>query len=325
VDYSHHAAVLALAGHPCPEPDEREAEQQQRKKEKTMSALEIQTSDQIQMPWTAWFLYGDTGSGKTRVAATFPAPLFLVPANENSHLTLAQLLGQKLPYILVGKRADGTVVGVRAHYSEILTELEKRHEQMRREYTAATKARAAGDEEKAQTHEAAAAQAFPWQTIVPESLTHLGDLLVDDVGDFGRKKMDQQAWGVISTFLRTVHSRLRNMDVHVVYTSLAKQQLGENGSVISGGPNIIGSLAEKLPSACDVIAYLEEIPGSGRDKNGKLNPSTFRTYFRKYQKWQVRSRFGGFPDYVDNFQFAQVEAKLSGATAPAETLESAPG
>lgn len=336
MDYSHHAAVLALAGHPCPEDGDHMAEQirevsgfyvpekTQRKKENPMG-LEIQSSNEIVMPWTAWFLYGDSGSGKTRAAASFTRPLFIVPANENSQLTLAQLKEQKIDFVIVGKRADGTVVGVRAHYSEILTELEKRSQQMRAKFAEATKARNAGDEAKAAMLEAEADLLFPWQTIVLESLTHLGDLLVDDVSDYGRKKMDQQQWGVISTFLRTIHSRVRNLDVHMVYTALAKAQVGEKGEVISGGPNIIGSLAEKLPSACDVVAYLEELPGSGRDASGKLNPSTYRVFLRKYRWWLARTRFGDFPDYMDNFNFALLEPKLVGAAAPTAQLEASAG
>lgn len=248
--------------------------------------LELQNTNEITTPWTVWFLYGQTGAGKTTCASTFPAPLFLVPANEGSELSLR---GKNLSFVRLGRRADGATVPVRAHFSEVLTELERRHAQMRQ-------ALAKGDEEVAHA-------AFPWQTIVVESLTHLGDMLVEDVSMNGTKKMDQQGWGLISSFLRTVHSRLRNLDCHVVYTALAKTSESESGAVL-GGPNLIGSTAEKLPSACDVIAYCEELPGS------KPEQPRFRAHFRKHSYWVARSRFSTFPAHLDNFTFAQVEQHL---------------
>lgn len=249
--------------------------------------LELQNTDEIDSPWTVWFFYGATGSGKTTVASTFPSPLFLVPANEGSELTLR---GKHLQFIRLGKTPEGKVIPVRQHLSTILTDLEKRHEQMR---VALSK----GDD-------AAAHAAFPWQTIVVESLTHLGDMLVEDVSGYGTKKMDQQGWGLISSFLRTLHSRLRNLDVHVVYTALQKTTENEQSGVITGSPNLIGQTAEKLPSACDVIGYCEEqpVPKGGEPK--------YRVHFRKHLYWPARSRFRGFPDHVDNFEFAQVQRHL---------------
>lgn len=292
---------------PAPEP-------QTQKEKTTMGALEIQNTSEITMPWTAWFLYGSMGAGKTRAAATFPDPLFILPANENSHLTLAQLKEQNIPYITIGKRPDGTPVKARQHLSEVLTELDRRHGLMRQCYAKAMKepnpdARAA--------LEAEALKHFPWQTIVGDALTHLGDLLVDDVSNQGAKKMDQQGWGIVSNEYRTLHSRLRNMDVHVVYTALAKTQEAEGGGIAQGGPNLIGSMAEKLPSACDVVVYMEELAG-----DAKTGP-TYRAYLRKYRWWQARTRFGGFPDYMDSFDFRKLEPKIVGSAA-AVSAQAAP-
>lgn len=261
--------------------------------------LEIQNTDEIQTPRTAWFFYGATGSGKTTALATFPRPLLLVPANEGSELSLR---AQRIPFVKVGKDLSGKVIPVRQHLNSILTDLEARHARMQA-------ALRAGDE-------LAADREFPWETIGVESLTHLGDMLVEDVSNYGLKKMDQQGWGLISTFLRTVHSRLRNMDVHVVYTSLAKLSESD-GSATTGGPALIGSMAEKLPSACDVIAYMEEIPQPAP------NPPIYRTFLRKYKWWQARSRFASLPPYIDAFNFNALGEQL-GLTLPAPEPEPAP-
>jgi hypothetical protein len=249
-------------------------------------SLAIQNTSGIQQPWTHWFLYGETGSGKTVAAATFPDPLFLVPANEGSELSLRE---RGVDYIKVGKDADGSPIKARRHMSEILSMLEDRHAKMRAAYAA--------------NDDAAAMEAFPWQTIVWESLTHYCDLLVEDISNGGAQKMDQQRWGLLSGHLRTVHGRLRNLDVHVVMTSLAKTENDGASGAAMGKPHIVGSMAEKLPSSCDVIGYCEEGPTT---KNGRQ----WHVHFAKHKWFPARSRFRGLPAKATNFRFADVQQHL---------------
>lgn len=240
-------------------------------------------------PWSTWFIYGPTGSGKTRRAATFPAPLFIIPANEGSHITLLQL-GSNFDFVQVGKDpATRERVPARAHMDAVLADLERRHRQM------------IAHENKGE-HEAAAA-VFPWSTIVFESLTHYCDLVQEDISRYGTVQMNQQSWGQLSTHLRTIHDRIRNLDVHVVYTALEKtDQKGEGaGSAVEGGPNMTGAMARKMPSACEVIAYCEVVPAMKPE-----SPPIYRTYFRQHRQFAARSRFA-FPAYVDNFNFADLE------------------
>lgn len=249
--------------------------------------IQIQNTFEItEAPWTTWFLYGATGSGKTRAAATFPRPLFIVPTNESSHTTLLQL-PQSYDFVIVGRDAAGQRLPVRQHMAQILSDLEARYQQM-------MAAVARGDE-------AAAAIAFPWETVVIESLTHYCDLVVEDISKFGQQQMDQRGWGLLSTHIRTIHDRLANLDVHVVYTSLDKvEQKGDGASAaVNGKPNITGSLADKLPSACDVIAYCEML------RVGQQQVKTWRTHFTRRPPFDARARFA-FPDYVDDFDFARL-------------------
>lgn len=234
-----------------------------------------------QVPWTAWFLFGATGSGKTTIAATFPDPLFLVPANENSFVTLLDHK-QEYSYLTLGKDAStGEPVKARQHMEQVLDWLDARYRRA-----------CAGD-----------AQAFPWQTIVVESLTHYTDLVVEDLSDFGKKQMDQAKWGHLSGHLRMIHDRLRSLDVHIVYTALAtvKEVKGHDASV--GLPNLTGQMAEKLPSACDVIGYCEALRGPKGD-------STYRVNFRRTGPFQARSRFPRLPAFLDNFTFDDAQQYL---------------
>lgn len=244
---------------------------------------QLQTTETLrgQVPWTAWFLYGPTGTGKTTAASTFPDPLFIVPANENSFVALLER-EQAYTYLTVGKDAStGASIKARQHMEEILEWLDARYRRA-----------CAGDE-----------KAFPWQTIVIESLTHYTDLVVEDLSDYGKKQMDQAKWGHLSGHLRMLHDRLRALDVHIVYTALStvKEVKGHDASV--GLPNLTGQMAEKLPSACDVIGYCETL----RAPKGE---STYRVNFRRTGPFTARSRFSRLPAFVDNFSFHDVQPHL---------------
>lgn len=231
-------------------------------------------------------LYGPTGSGKTTAAASFPNPLFLVPASEGSELTLASM---DVDYMKLGRDANDNVVPVREHLNAILDMLETQHTAMRR-----LLAEGKGDD---------AAAMFPWETIVLESMTHLCAMLQDDISQNGKIKMDQQRWGIMSDYLRTVHTRLRGLDCHVVFTALAKTE-GEEGSDTVGAPDIPGKMSRLLPSACDAIGYCETL-----DPGGK-NPPVWQVHFRQHKIYPARVRFKGVPAVVKNFTFGEIEKFL---------------
>lgn len=237
--------------------------------------LNIQNTSSITQPWLHTFFYGDTGTGKTSAAATFPSPLFLVPASEGSELTLA---GRDVDFIKLGRDHQDRHIDVREHMTKVLCDLEDRHVRLLK-----------GDDD-----------ALPWETIVVESLTHYCDMLVASIGEDGRKQMDMQKWGLVSTHLTQMQARLRRLPCHVVYTALAKLSDGE-GKTQVGMPSVQGSQAIKMPTSCDIIGYTEELPPTrGADQ------STFRIHFRKHGPYMARARFRNFPPFVDNFHFDQI-------------------
>lgn len=240
----------------------------------------IQNTKKMEQPWLHVFLYGNSGAGKTEIASTFPAPLFLVPYNESSHITL---MGRDFDYVVIGMDQKGRKMPARQHLVQVLSELEKRYNQAIRAET---------DEE--------ADELFPWQTIVWESLTHYSDLVVEEIVEkSGKGQVDQRGWGELAAHLRAVHARLRALQVHVVITALSKITEGESG-ITEGQPAISGSMATKLPAACDVTGYCEVV-------RGKDNATVYRTHFRRYGKYPARARFKDFPAYIDNFSFKHLE------------------
>ena len=227
-------------------------------------ALNAKTLDN---PWYHWFFYGETGSGKTSLAATFPRPVFLIPFNENSIETLR---GKDVPFFIVTdkdnkpfnpKTGEGSMVKILDHI------------------------------EKGYHHDP---EGFPYDTIVFESLSHYGDLVQEQLTK-GDQHMDQQKWGFFLAHFRQVQSRMRNLDVHVIFTALAKMEKAD-GTSREGGPAIPGQAAVKLPSACDVIGYCEEKKG------------IYTVHFRSHRGFKARSRLP-LPDKVQDFNFAKIEEK----------------
>jgi hypothetical protein len=241
---------------------------------KKLSALVAATKNavNIEQPWLHWFVYGDSGSGKTTAAASFPRPLFLVPANESSITTLT---GMDVPYIEITGQ-HGPVSNGRGGMEAALQLIEQDY---------------AKDPDN-----------FPYDTIVVESLTHYMDLIQEELTENNAQQMDQRKWGLVATHLRNIQMRLRNLEVHAVFTALAKVSENDAGAIV-GGPMLSGQSAVKLPSACDIIGYAEA-PAS---KKGK-----YTIHFRRRGHFFARSRFRGMPASVENFDYPVVQKHLVG-------------
>ncbi len=240
--------------------------------------LNIKNAEDITNPRVHVFLYGASGSGKTTAAAKFPEPLFLVPANEQSIVTLR---GQDVSYIEIGgSRGKGKKVW--EEMDDILDEL-----------LAIQKSKGP--------------DALPCQTIVVESLSHYIDMLIEDMTNGGDIEMNFKHWGLIGTHLRHVQDMLRQLDVHAVFTALAKVVTDSNGSASMGMPMLTGQSAEKLPSSCDIIAYSEMRPGK---------PPIYTTHFQKHGVFQARTRFASMPASVQNFGWEHISPYLTKNSKP---------
>lgn len=246
--------------------------------------LSFKNAKTLQAPWTRWFFYGDTGTSKTSISATFPYPLFIVPQNEGSIVTLR---GQDIPYYESCDMTSQVRSGV-GGLNRILDEIELAYK--------------------------TDIKNFPFETIVLDSLTHYCELAVEEISERGTKHMDTQKWGILASHFRNVHARLSNMQVHVVYTALAKIDKSDAG-VITAGPAIQGAAATKLPSACEVVGYCEAIKRVHKDKTtGEEQPKStlqYLTHFKKRGFYPARTRFADIPDVMENFSFAEVAPYLT--------------
>jgi len=224
-------------------------------------AIEFKNAGEIVTPWTSWFFYGATRAGKTTAAATFPRPVFLVPAQEKSHISL------------MGRHdVDYKLIESSHMMHETVAELEARHQRARPLWDT-------GSEDAL----AEADTIFPWQTVVLESMTHYADLIQEELTRGATVEMDRQKWGKLGSHLRSIHMRLRALPVHTIFTSLEDRIHDEKGKLVSGGPMFPGKTQFKMPSACDGIVYFERKAGNPND--------IFLAHFTKQEVFVAGTRF----------------------------------
>lgn len=255
---------------------------------------QIRYTDEIEEPWTAWFLYGPTGSGKTTAASSFPFPLFLTPKNEKSENALLER--GRFPVITLGVDKAGRPLPIMDHTQQVLSWLEDCQAEAIQLHNRSRVARDAGDPKAAKELTEQAYAKFPYETIVFESMTHYCNLVVGDISANGQIQMQQQHWGKLTTHLSTIHDRLRSLQAHIVYTAL--EQVEEKGKMVTGRPAMVGKMSQQLPAACDVIGFCME------EKNSQ--GSCYKVHFRNYRVFTARSRFPRVPESVENFNYDQL-------------------
>lgn len=236
----------------------------------------------LEEPYTRWFIYGDTRSGKTSAAATFPRPLFLIPQNENSVTTLA---GRNINYLIVKDRSSPfnpktASGGMDAILKMIETDYNKDP------------------------------NAFPYDTIVADALTHYAELVQDEMTQGAKVAMDVHKYNLLTAHFRSIHARLTNMQVNVVYCALSKV----DEKTDKGDAYLSKKIAEILPSSCEVYAHMT-VKDQGKDKDGKERPRIYTMHTRTHGVWKAGTRFRRLPAEIQNFDYDKIKHLLSNLTA----------
>ena len=217
-------------------------------------AMQWDNAKTISQPRIHVFLYGASGAGKTEQAASFPEPMLVSPANENGVLTL---MGRDIPF----KRITG---------SKDLLDVIEGLEVIQRKNP----------------------DDLPGQTFIFDSISHYAELVVEEIAKTRKGGMDMQGWGELGSHFRVVQQRLRNLDLHVVYTALADVLTSDTGGVIGGKPRLSGSTGTMLPSACDITAFMDVRDSvQAQERTGAM----YRIYTRPKGGYSARTRFPGVP------------------------------
>lgn len=271
--------------------------------------IRITTTETLKPEFAHWFLYGRMRSGKTRAAATFPRPFFIVPYHEGSHVAL---MGKKdIDFVLThgstgAEQAVANEPGRAYSMSDILDELEGRYMHAAKIWK---KAEAEEDGVKREALFVEGDQLFPWQTVVVESITHYTDLVQEELTRGNTIDMDYQKWGKLSAHLRSVHARLRALPVHVVFISLSIEHFDQKGNLTGGGPAFPGAMKYKLPSACDCVVFMEHREGA------KGKPGRYTAHFRTHKVFDAGCRFPQLTEAESlvPFTFESVQKLLGGS------------
>jgi len=209
----------------------------------------------IKQPRIHLFSYGQSGAGKTVQAASFPEPMIVSPSNENG---VVSLMGRDIPF----KRITGS-----KDLLEVISGLE------------AIQSKSPDD--------------LPGQTFIFDAISHYAELVVEEIAATRKGGMDMQGWGQLGSHFRTVQQRLRNLDLHVVYTALADVLTSDTGGVIGGRPRLSGATREMLPSACDITLYMDVRDSVQATDRGA--GAIYRAYTRPKGGYPARTRFSTIP------------------------------
>lgn len=265
--------------------------------------MQIMNTSALVSEFTSWFFYGKTRTGKTTAAATFPRPLFLQPASEDSIDTLA---GMDVDYVIIkperiAKTGDSSVMAV---MDGVLSDLEQRYEKADKLWNTAAGARERGEDEEAAELQAKGDELFPWMTVVMESVSHYTDMVQEELTRHAQIDMDQQKWGKLSAHMRSVHERLRNLNVHRVYISLVNEIHDRQGKLIKAEPLFPGSMSLRLPAACGGVVYFERRQGSPND--------IYIAHFARTEVYSAGARYPKLRDLKKQmpFDFDQIAGKL---------------
>lgn len=167
------------------------------------------------------------------------------------------------------------------------------------------------------------------------SETHTFALLsiLEDEGDSRRDPdlIEQRDYGKASTQMRRLLREFRDLDLHVFYTSHAKE-IEEKGVGRVKVPSMAGQVAEEVVGLMSMVGYLAQWEDEDGEVNRSLllrNQPKFRTKLRTpWMRSEEEIAAAGIPDEVDNpsisdlLDLVDVDAEASESPAEAQKAKS---
>jgi hypothetical protein len=210
------------------------------------------------VPRNTFIVYGDSRSGKTTWAATFPRPLFLSDVTEAGWNSITHMSDEQL----FEPGVKPMVWGI---------------EQM-------------NDMALAREKAAPLIASGRVQTLVIDSLSFYCDLYLNYIVGQQTKKDQRAAFGDLGIHLRDLRVKTHSLAVNVVWLCLARHPSPEEPV---GRPLVPGQQADKFMAGCDYVFYAR----SYREKRGAdLLPPTFELRTRPWSNYVTGNRLGNMAE-----------------------------
>lgn len=206
-----------------------------------------------EIPRHSFCVYGETRSGKTTWAATFPRPLFLSDVTEAGWESIRNI-GDDL---LFEPGRKPKVFGIEA-ITDITLAMEK-----------AKPLILSGEV----------------RTLVFDSLTFYCDLYLANMAALQTKPDNRALYGMLGTHLRDLRVKLGSAPVNVVWLCLARPADDTNPV---GGPLIPGQQGAKFAAGCNYLLYARR--SSTKDASGAQE--NYFIHSRPYGQYMAGSRLG---------------------------------
>jgi len=254
-------------------------------------AMKVATTQEIATGnYLRFFCYGFPGSGKTHLAGTFPAPLFITPEK-----------------IIAELRTYGNSPLTVAYFKTIAEFIETINQVCR----LVLDNKPVGN--------------YVPQTIIVDSLTEIQNMIEHEllmsrveshrIGNqvAGIPVMQERDWGAMYQVLMQCRNLLYDLPVHIVWIGHAKireiTDRGPDGKITKhsiGTYNLRGDAKHFIPNSCNVLTYLEALP-QGPSK------TLYCVHGKPYGIWNARVHF---PQGVEGFRRLAFDSAQSTAEDP---------
>lgn len=226
-------------------------------------------------------IYGKSGSGKTRLAGTFPKPFFI-----DTDRGMRSLAGQ-YPRLQLQTSSKP--------FSMVLSVLQD-----------------ALDNKGPWAPGGALADV---QTIVIDSITSLVDeymapeVMAEANRSFINEKLSYDEYGKIKSRMSALASLIKDLAMtrYVVATALVDEEKDENSGVIVGKPLLTGKYRDKIEADYDETYYLEP-------STSVTGPTKFMLYAQPYRWFKAKTRLTNIKS-MDDPSFAKIVANFKPITA----------
>lgn len=206
-----------------------------------------------EIPRHSFCVYGETRSGKTTWAATFPRPLFLSDVTEAGWESIRNISDD----LLFEPGRKPKVFGIEA-ITDITLAMEK-----------AKPLILSGEV----------------RTLVFDSLTFYCDLYLANMAAMQAKPDNRALYGMLGTHLRDLRVKLGSAPVNVVWLCLARPADDTNPA---GGPLIPGQQGAKFAAGCNYLIYARR--QATKDASG--TQENYFLHSRPYGQYMAGSRLG---------------------------------